>query len=179
MIHSEKTNHNTYLRARKSSLLTMKILLIVVGKTDQKWLIDGISQYTERLAHFAQFEMLVIPDIRNNKNMDQNTQKVREGEQILNLLQPSDDVWLLDDKGREMTSPEMARWLEKRMAQSTKRLVFIIGGPYGFSPDVYDRVPGRLSLSRMTFSHQMVRLIFVEQLYRAFSILNNLPYHHE
>lgn len=179
MIHSEKTNHNTYLRARKSSLLTMKILLIVVGKTDQKWLIDGISQYTERLTHFAQFEMLVIPDIRNNKNMDQNTQKVREGEQILNLLQPSDDVWLLDDKGREMTSPEMARWLEKRMAQSTKRLVFIIGGPYGFSPDVYDRVPGRLSLSRMTFSHQMVRLIFVEQLYRAFSILNNLPYHHE
>lgn len=179
MIHSEKTNHNTYLRARKSSLLTMKILLIVVGKTDQKWLIDGISQYTERLTHFAQFEMMVIPDIRNNKNMDQNTQKVREGEQILNLLQPSDDVWLLDDKGREMTSPEMARWLEKRMAQSTKRLVFIIGGPYGFSPDVYDRVPGRLSLSRMTFSHQMVRLIFVEQLYRAFSILNNLPYHHE
>ena len=156
MIHSEKTNHNTYLRARKSSLLTMKILLIVVGKTDQKWLIDGISQYTERLTHFAQFEMLVIPDIRNNKNMDQNTQKVREGEQILNLLQLSDDVWLLDDKGREMTSPEMARWLEKRMAQSTKRLVFIIGGPYGFSPDVYDRVPGRLSLSRMTFSHQMV-----------------------
>ena len=179
MIHSEKTNHNTYLRARKSSLLTMKILLIVVGKTDQTWLIDGISQYTERLTHFAQFEMLVIPDIRNNKNMDQNTQKVREGEQILNLLQPSDDVWLLDDKGREMTSPEMARWLEKRMAQSTKRLVFIIGGPYGFSPDVYYRVPGRLSLSRMTFSHQMVRLIFVEQLYRAFSILNNLPYHHE
>ena len=157
----------------------MKILLIVVGKTDLKWLIDGISQYTERLTHFAQFEMLVIPDIRNNKNMDQNTQKVREGEQILNLLQPSDDVWLLDDKGREMTSPEMARWLEKRMAQSTKRLVFIIGGPYGFSPDVYDRVPGRLSLSRMTFSHQMVRLIFVEQLYRAFSILNNLPFHHE
>lgn len=156
----------------------MKILLIVIGKTDQKWLVDGIGQYAERLTHFAQFEMQVIPDIKNTKNMDFQTQKVREGEQILNLLQPSDGVWLLDDKGREMTSPEMASWLEKRMAQSTKRLVFIIGGPYGFSPDVYARVPGRLSLSKMTFSHQMVRLIFVEQLYRAFTILNNLPYHH-
>lgn len=157
----------------------MKILLITVGKTDQQWLTDGISQYVERLSHFCQFEMQVIPDIRNTKNMDQNTQKVREGELILNMLQPSDDVWLLDDKGREMTSPETAQWLQKRLAQSTKRLVFIIGGPYGFSQDVYNRVPGRLSLSKMTFSHQMVRLIFVEQLYRAFSILNNLPYHHE
>lgn len=157
----------------------MKILLIVVGKTDQKWLIDGIGQYAERLTHFAQFEIQVIPDIKNTKNMDEAVQKVREGELILRLLQPSDDVYLLDDKGREMSSPEMASWLEKRMAQSTKRLVFIIGGPYGFSSDVYNRAPGRLSLSRMTFSHQMVRLIFVEQLYRAFSILNNLPYHHE
>ena len=157
----------------------MKILLIVVGKTDQPWLISGISQYTERLTHFGQFEMQVIPDLKNTKNMDESVQKVREGEQILRMLQPSDDVWLLDDKGKEMSSPEMAQWLEKRMAQSTKRLVFIIGGPYGFSPDVYSRVPGRISLSRMTFSHQMVRLVFVEQLYRAFSILNNLPYHHE
>ena len=157
----------------------MKILLIVVGKTDQKWLIDGIGQYAERLTHFAQFEMQVIPDIKNTKNMDFQTQKVREGEQILKLLLPSDDVYLLDDKGKEMSSPEMASWLEKRMSQSAKRLVFIIGGPYGFSPDVYARVPGKLSLSKMTFSHQMVRLIFVEQLYRAFTILNNLPYHHE
>ena len=156
----------------------MKILLIVVGKTDQQWLTEGISQYADRLSHYSQFELQVIPDIRNTRSMEAQVQKVREGEQILKLLQPSDDVWLLDDKGREMTSPEMARWLEKRMSQSTKRMVFIIGGPYGFSPDVYDRVPGRLSLSRMTFSHQMVRLIFVEQLYRAFSILNNLPYHH-
>jgi len=157
----------------------MKILLIVIGKTDQQWLTDGIRQYTDRLQHFAQFEMQVIPDVRNTRSMDENTQKVREGEQILKLLQPSDDVWLMDDKGHEMTSPQMASWLQKRMSQSTKRLVFIIGGPYGFSPDVYARVPGRVSLSRMTFSHQMVRLIFVEQLYRAFAILNNLPYHHE
>jgi 23S rRNA (pseudouridine1915-N3)-methyltransferase len=157
----------------------MKILLIVIGKTDQQWLTEGINQYAERLTHFSQFELQVIPDIKNTRSMEPQVQKVREGELILKLLQPSDDVWLLDDKGREMTSPELAGWLEKRMAQSTKRLVFIIGGPYGFSPDVYARVPGRLSLSRMTFSHQMVRLIFVEQLYRAFSILNNLPYHHE
>ena len=157
----------------------MKILLIVIGKTDQQWLTEGINQYAERLAHFGQFELQVIPDIKNTRSMEPQVQKIREGEQILKLLQPSDDVWLLDDKGREMTSPELAGWLEKRMAQSTKRLVFIIGGPYGFSPDVYARVPGRISLSRMTFSHQMVRLIFVEQLYRAFSILNNLPYHHE
>ena len=157
----------------------MKILLIVVGKTDRQWLNDGIRQYVERLSHFSQFEMQVIPDIRNTRSMDQQVQKVREGEQILKLLQPSDDIYLLDDKGREMTSAQMAQWLEKRMAQSTKRLVFIIGGPYGFSQDVYARVPGKLSLSKMTFSHQMVRLIFVEQLYRAFSILNNLPYHHE
>ena len=157
----------------------MKIILITVGKTDQQWLSDGIRQYTERLSHFCQFEFQVIPDIRNTRSMEASVQKEREGEQILKLLQPSDDVFLLDDKGLEMTSPQMAQWLEKRMSQSTKRLVFIIGGPYGFSPDVYNRVPGRLSLSRMTFSHQMVRLIFVEQLYRAFAILNNLPYHHE
>ena len=157
----------------------MRLLLIVVGKTDRQWLTDGIGQYVDRLSHFCQFEILVIPDIRNTRSMEPQVQKSREGEQILKLLQPSDDVYLLDDKGREMTSADMARWLEKRMSQSTKRLVFIIGGPYGFSADVYDRVPGRLSLSKMTFSHQMVRLIFVEQLYRAFSILNNLPYHHE
>ena len=157
----------------------MRVLLIVVGKTDRQWLADGIGQYVDRIAHFCQFEMQVIPDIRNTRNMEPQVQKSREGEQIIKLLQPSDDVYLLDDKGREMTSPDMANWLQKRLSQSTKRLVFIIGGPYGFSPDVYDRVPGRLSLSRMTFSHQMVRLIFVEQLYRSFAILNNLPYHHE
>ena len=157
----------------------MKILLIVIGKTDLEWLRTGLELYTERISRFVQFEIQVIPDLRNTRNMEPAVQKVREGESILKLLQPSDDVFLLDDKGREMSSPELAQWLEKRMAQSSKRLVFIIGGPYGFSADVYNRVPGRISLSRMTFSHQMVRLIFVEQLYRAFSILNNLPYHHE
>ena len=157
----------------------MKILLIVIGKTDLEWLRTGIDLYTDRISRFVQFEIQVIPDLRNTRNMEPAVQKVREGESILKLLQPSDDVFLLDDKGREMSSTELAQWLEKRMAQSSKRLVFIIGGPYGFSADVYNRVPGRISLSRRTFSHQMVRLIFVEQLYRAFSIINNLPYHHE
>ena len=157
----------------------MKILLIVVGRTVQKWLQDGIGEYVSRLEHFVQFEIQVIPDLKNNRSMDFQTQKTLEGQSIVRLLQPSDNVFLLDDKGREMSSPEMASWLEKCMLQSTKRLVFIIGGPYGFSSEVYERVPGRISLSRMTFSHQMVRLIFVEQLYRAFTIIKGLPYHHE
>lgn len=160
-------------------LQSMKIILIVVGKTVQKWLQDGIAEYQSRLEHFAQFEIQTIPDLKNNRNMDFQTQKNLESQSILKLLQPGDDVWLLDDKGHDFTSPALASWLEKHMAQSSKRLVFIIGGPYGFSQAVYDRVPGRISLSRMTFSHQMVRLIFVEQLYRAFTILQNLPYHHE
>jgi 23S rRNA (pseudouridine1915-N3)-methyltransferase len=157
----------------------MKILLITVGKTDQQWLSEGISQYVERLTHFCQFEFQVIPDIRNTRSMDSGTQKLREGEQILKLLQPSDDVYLLDDKGREMTSPDMAQWLQKRMSQSTKRLVFLIGGPYGFSQAVYQRANEQLSLSRLTFSHQMVRTIFLEQLYRACTIIKGEPYHHE
>ncbi|MBO7589634.1 MAG: 23S rRNA (pseudouridine(1915)-N(3))-methyltransferase RlmH [Bacteroidaceae bacterium] len=157
----------------------MKILLIVIGKPDRKWLEEGIGLYAERISHFAQFDILVIPDQRNTRNMDTAIQKEREGESVLRLLQPGDDVCLLDDKGAEMTSVQMASWLEKRMSRSSKRLVFIIGGPYGFSSQLYGRVPERISLSRMTFSHQMVRLIFVEQLYRAFAIINKLPYHHE
>lgn len=157
----------------------MKILLIVIGKTDRKWLEEGIGVYSERISHFAQFGIQVIPDQKNTRNMDASVQKEREGESVLRLLQPGDDVCLLDDKGSEMTSTQMASWLEKRISRSSKRLVFIIGGPYGFSSGLYDRVTERISLSRMTFSHQMVRLIFVEQLYRAFAIINKLPYHHE
>lgn len=157
----------------------MRIVLIVVGKTVQKWLQDGIAEYQSRLEHFCQFEIQVIPDLKNNRSMDFQTQKNLEGQSILKLLQPGDDTYLLDDKGQDFTSPGLASWLEKRMAQSSKRIIFIIGGPYGFSQPVYDQVKGRISLSRMTFSHQMVRLIFVEQLYRAFTIQNNLPYHHE
>lgn len=145
----------------------------------QKWLQDGIAEYQSRLEHFCQFEIQVIPDLKNNRSMDFQTQKNLEGQSILKLLQPGDDTYLLDDKGQDFTSPGLASWLEKRMSQSSKRIIFIIGGPYGFSQPVYNQVKGRISLSRMTFSHQMVRLIFVEQLYRAFTIQNNLPYHHE
>lgn len=157
----------------------MKIVLIVVGKTVQDWLVKGVNDYVERIGHFAQFQMVTIPDLKNTKNMEPDVQKQREGESILKLLMPGDDLFLLDDKGEQFTSPQMAQWLEKKLNMTSRRLVFIIGGPYGFSKDVYDRVPGRLSLSRMTFSHQMVRLIFVEQLYRAFAIMKGLPYHHE
>lgn len=157
----------------------MRIVLIVVGKTVQDWLVKGVNDYVERIGHFAQFQMVTIPDLKNTKNMEPDVQKLREGESILKLLMPGDDLFLLDDKGEQFTSPQMAQWLEKKLNMTSRRLVFIIGGPYGFSKDVYDRVPGRLSLSRMTFSHQMVRLIFVEQLYRAFAIMKGLPYHHE
>lgn len=156
----------------------MKIVLIVIGKTVEEWLKKGIQNYVERIEHFAPFEIQVIPDLKNTKNMDTSTQKEREGESIIKLLQRGDDVMLLDDKGMEMTSEDMSAWMDKKMSLSVKRLVFIIGGPYGFSKDVYDSANSKLSLSKMTFSHQMVRLIFVEQLYRAFTIINGMPYHH-
>lgn len=156
----------------------MKIVLIVIGKTVEEWLKKGIQNYVERIEHFAPFEIQVIPDLKNTKNMDTSTQKEREGESIIKLLQRGDDVILLDDKGMEMTSEDMSAWMDKKMSLSVKRLVFIIGGPYGFSKDVYDSAYSKLSLSKMTFSHQMVRLIFVEQLYRAFTIINGMPYHH-
>ncbi len=156
----------------------MKIVLIVIGKTVEEWLKKGIQNYVERIEHFAPFEIQVIPDLKNTKNMDTSTQKEREGESIIKLLQRGDDVILLDDKGMEMTSEDMSAWMDKKMSLSVKRLVFIIGGPYGFSKDVYDSANSKLSLSKMTFSHQMVRLIFVEQLYRAFTIINGMPYHH-
>lgn len=156
----------------------MKIVLIVIGKTVEEWLKKGIQNYVERIEHFAPFEIQVIPDLKNTKNMDTSTQKEREGESIIKLLQRGDDVILLDDKGMEMTSEDMSAWMDKKMSLSVKRLVFIIGGPYGFSREVYDSANSKLSLSKMTFSHQMVRLIFVEQLYRAFTIINGMPYHH-
>lgn len=157
----------------------MKIVLITIGKTDAKWLCSGIDEYAGRIGHFTPFELICIPDIKNTRNMDPATQKEREGELILKALQPSDDIVLLDDKGKQMTSPELAQWVEHRTSLTGKRLVFIIGGPYGFSDKVYEVAKGKLSLSRMTFSHQMVRLIFLEQLYRAYTILKGIPYHHE
>ena len=156
----------------------MKIGLIVIGKTDARYFAEAIEEYRGRLTHYIPFEMEVIPDIKNAKNLSEAQQKEREGELILKALQPGDYLVLLDEHGKEMRSIEYASWLQ-RTANNSRRLVFIIGGPYGFSPSVYQRANDKISLSRMTFSHQMVRLIFTEQLYRACTIIKNEPYHHE
>lgn len=156
----------------------MKIVLLVVGRTVETWLKNGIDDYVSRLGHFVPFEMQVIPELKNTKSMDTLTQKQKEGELIIKSLQPGDHVILLDDKGAQYSSEELSVWVDKKSMQTGKRLVFIIGGPYGFSKDVYAKANEKLSLSKMTFSHQMVRLIFVEQLYRAYTILKGIPYHH-
>lgn len=156
----------------------MKTELIVVGKTTNKHFIAAINDYLERIGHYMPFSVTVIPELRNAKSLSQQQQKDKEEEAILRLLQPSDTVVLLDERGKEPRSIELADWLQ-RQQQTARRLVFIIGGPYGFSQQVYSRADSMLSLSRMTFSHQMVRLIFVEQLYRACTIIKGEPYHHE
>lgn len=156
----------------------MKTLLIQVGKTVDKHFQAGISDYVSRLGHYMPFEIVTIPDLKNTKSLSEDQQRQREGEQILHLLQPSDTVVLLDERGSIPRSIELARWLQQKQ-QTSRRLVFVIGGPYGFSSQVYDRANELLSLSRLTFSHQMVRLVFVEQLYRACTIIKGEPYHHE
>jgi len=157
----------------------MKITLLVIGKTDAGYFIDAVNEYQKRLEHYIPFDMQVIPDIKNVKSLTVEQQKEKEGELILRSLQTGDYIVLLDDKGREYTSVQFASYIEKKTHTVAKRLVFIVGGPYGFSQSVYSKANEKLTLSRMTFSHQMVRLIFVEQLYRAMTILNNEPYHHE
>lgn len=157
----------------------MKITLLVIGKTDAGYFIDALSEYQKRLEHYIPFEMQVIPDIKNTKSLSVDQQKEKEAELILKGLQAGDYIVLLDEKGKEYSSIQFASYIEKKTHTVSKRLVFIIGGPYGFSEKVYEEANEKLTLSRMTFSHQMVRLIFVEQLYRAMTILNNEPYHHE
>ena len=156
----------------------MKSELILVGKTVNKHFVAGISDYAERIGHYMPFSITTIPELKNTKNLTEEQQKQAEGELILKQLQPSDTVVLLDEHGKEMRSVEFARWLEQKR-NTARRLVFIIGGPYGFSPAVYARANDQLSLSKMTFSHQMVRLVFTEQLYRACTIIKGEPYHHE
>ena len=157
----------------------MKFTLLVVGRTVEKHYITAIDDYVARTKHFTQFDMEVIPELKNTKNLSMDQQKEKEAELILKALQPGDVVVLLDEHGKEFRSIEFADWIEKKMHTVNKRLVFIIGGPYGFSDAIYERANGKVSLSKMTFSHQMVRLIFVEQLYRAMTILRGEPYHHE
>lgn len=157
----------------------MNIELIVVGKTDMKEVEALVAMYTKRLNHYVRFAITTIADVRNTKKLSESEQKRLEGEAILRLVNDSDHLMLLDEHGLELRSLEFAELIQKRMSAGTKRLVFVIGGPYGFSDAVYQRANSKLSLSKMTFSHQIVRAIFTEQLYRAFTILKNEPYHHE
>lgn len=156
----------------------MKTVLILVGKTADKHFATVIDDYAQRICHYMPFEIVTIPELRNTKNLTEEQQKTAEGELIMKQLSPSDTVVLMDEHGRELRSVEYARWLEQKRS-TARRLVFIIGGPYGFSPQVYSRADDKISLSRMTFSHQMVRLIATEQLYRACTIIKGEPYHHE
>ena len=157
----------------------MKIVLLVIGKTDEAYLETGISKYISRLEHYAQFEMKVIPDIKNRKTLSEAQQKKLEGDLLLSQFMAGDEIVLLDENGKTFSSRGFSQWIEHQMNTGCKRLVFVIGGPYGFSQEVYDRANEKISLSKMTFSHEMVRVIFAEQLYRAFTILNHEPYHHE
>ena len=157
----------------------MGIELIVIGKTDSKEVEALVGMYARRVNFYCKFAVTILPDIRNTKSLTAKQQRTAEGEAILRQLTEGDYVVLLDERGEEMRSVEFAYWLQKRMNSGVKRLVLVIGGPYGFSEEVYKRAHAKLSLSRMTFSHQIVRAIFAEQIYRAFTILNNEPYHHE
>lgn len=157
----------------------MKIKLLVIGKTDDKNLNQLIENYQKRLQHYINFQLEIIPDIKNVKNLSQLQQKEKEGALILSKLQNTDQLILLDEKGKEFRSIEFANFLQKKMNSGIKQLVMVIGGPYGFSEAVYKKAMGKISLSKMTFSHQMIRLFVVEQLYRGFTILKNEPYHHE
>lgn len=157
----------------------MKIELVVVGKTSIGYLKQGIEEYIKRLKHYVPFEIRYIDDIKNTKNISEDQQKQIEGVKILSLLDKSDFVVLLDERGKEFTSIEYSNYIQKRMLSGAKKVVFVIGGPYGFSQDVYNRANDKISFSKMTFNHEMIRLIFTEQLYRAYTIINHEPYHHE
>ena len=157
----------------------MKIQLLVVGKTNQDFVQKGLDEFCSRLKHYMPFELSIIPDIKNTKNLSQEQQKEKEGELILKNIQSGDYIVLLDEKGTAVSSLQFADYLEKKKHIVSKKLIFVIGGAYGFSAKVYETASEKLSLSTMTFSHQIIRLIFVEQLYRAMTILNNEPYHHD
>ena len=157
----------------------MNTKLIAIGKTDDKNLQSLIEEYQKRLSFYIKFEMELIPDLKNVKNLSEIQQKEKEGELILSKLSPTDYLILLDENGKSFTSLEFAEELQKKMNAGIKTLVYVIGGPYGFSEMVYQKAQQKISLSKMTFSHQMVRLFFVEQIYRGFTILKNEPYHHQ
>jgi len=157
----------------------MKITLLVVGKTIDKQLIKLSEEYQNRLKHYTSFNFVVIPELKNTKNLSEAEQKEREADLILKQIGANDEVILLDERGKQFSSVAFAGFLEQKLLQSTKRMIFVVGGAYGFSERVYSRANGKISLSSMTFSHQMVRVIFLEQLYRAMTIIKGEPYHHE
>lgn len=157
----------------------MKIKLLAIGKTDDKNLQALVQSYENRLKHYIRFEIELIPDIKNAKNLSKNQLKEKEGELILKKIKSDDNLILLDEKGHEFRSIEFSRFLQKKMNSGIKQMILVIGGPYGFSEKVYQKSTGKISLSKMTFPHQMIRLFVVEQIYRAFTILKNEPYHHE
>ena len=157
----------------------MKIVIIAVGKTSTGYVACGVEEFLKRANRYVPTELIVIPDVKSSKALSEDTQKQQEGRSIISALQPGDIVTLLDERGKELTSREFSSMIERRMVQGIKRLVFVIGGPYGFSNEVYERADSKLSLSRMTFTHEMVRIFFMEQIYRAMTIMRGEPYHHD
>lgn len=157
----------------------MNIKLIVVGKTNQSYVEEGVKEYFSRLKHYISFEIIVVPDVKGAKNLSSYNLKDKEAENIIKYLNNQDSVVLLDEHGQEFRSKEFAQYLQKKMNQGTKTLVFVVGGAFGFSDKMYSLTSEKISISKMTFSHQMIRLLFTEQLYRAFTILHNEPYHNE
>lgn len=157
----------------------MKILFLTVGKTDSRDLNSLISEYVDRIGHFVSFEMICLQDLKSTKSLSTDLQKEKEGKLIANQIQKGDYVVLLDENGKEYSSRDFSSFLDRLFAMGRRRLVFIIGGPYGFSDEIYKLSDAKVSLSKMTFSHQMVRLLFVEQFYRGLTILNHIPYHHD
>ena len=153
--------------------------LLTVGKTEDKYIKEGLKMYENRLKHYISFEMKELPALKNTSGFSEARQKQEEGEKLLQKIEPTDHLILLDEKGKEFTSRAFARQLEGLMVQSVRQVIFVVGGPYGFSEAVYKRANNKISLSKMTFPHQLVRLVFLEQLYRAMTILKNEPYHHD
>lgn len=157
----------------------MRITLLTMGKTDVAWVRQGLDLYISRLSHYIPFSLKEIPELKNASSLSRDQIREKEGELLMAQTRPSDEVILMDEHGKEYRSVEFAAFIEKKLATSSRDIVFVIGGAYGFSEDVYRRADGKISLSKMTFSHQMVRTIFAEQLYRAFTIIKGEPYHHE
>ena len=157
----------------------MKTLFIVIGKTTDKRLETLIDEYVQRINHYISFETIVIPELKNAKNLSFEQQKSEEAELLKRQLQPGDYLVLLDEHGKERRSMDFAQWMQKRMTAAPRRLVFVVGGPYGFAPEIHTMAQEKISLSLMTFSHQMIRLLFAEQVYRAMTIIRGEPYHHE